>query len=41
MLDIDAYKDFARKCEITKIGFKEKLVHAKNNGMKVVGYGAP
>lgn len=40
MLDIDAYKDFARKCEITKIGFKEKLVHAKNNGMKVVGYGA-
>ena len=29
MLDIDAYKDFARKCEITKIGFKEKLVHAR------------
>lgn len=40
MLDIKTYINFASKCEIVKYKFRETLETFKNDGKKIVGYGA-
>ncbi len=40
MLSIEAYQKFAERCEVTKIGFKDRLIKAKEDNKRVIGYGA-
>mgnify|MGYP001196592864 CR=1 FL=1 len=40
MLSTKAYETFAQKCEITRVGFKKRLIKAKEDGLRVLGYGA-
>ena len=40
LLSLDAYKNFAEKCEFSKKEFKKIIEKYKNQNLKVVGYGA-
>jgi SAM-dependent methyltransferase len=41
LLDLQTYYDFRKKVEATKRGLLQFLIQAKNEGRKIVGYGAP
>jgi SAM-dependent methyltransferase len=41
LLDLKTYYDFGKKVESTKRKLLQFLIHTKNQGKKIVGYGAP
>lgn len=41
LLDLKTYYDFCKKVEMTKRKLLQFLIQAKNEGKKIVGYGAP